>query len=117
MAPELFNDNSELSVVSEGAKYGFISYKVVDNEKVESALSQRSPQEAETIEGKIEDIGEANKQSALADMCVFPAVMLVAYVLLGLYFKSRGGYQAQVLTGHEAEDARFTGGVEGPADR
>ena len=52
-------------------------------------------------------------QKALANMAVFPAIMLIAYICLFLYFKSRGGYKAEVLAGHEAEDAKFTGGVEG----
>ena len=42
--------------------------------------------------------------------------MLAAYVILFLYFKSQGGYKAQVLTGHAAEDAKFTGGTEAPGE-
>jgi hypothetical protein len=38
--------------------------------------------------------------------------------VLGLifYFKSKGGYEAEVLAGHAAHDEEFTGGVEGPID-
>jgi len=32
------------------------------------------------------------------------------------YFKSKGGYDAQVLTEHEAKDEEYTGGVEGPVE-
>ena len=28
-------------------------------------------------------------------------------------YAARGGYQAQVLTGHSANDEKFTGGVQG----
>ena len=59
---------------------------------------------------------DASNQRALANMALFPTIMLVAYVCLILYFKSRGGYDAQVLTGHAAEDADFTGGVEGAVE-
>ena len=52
----------------------------------------------------------------LGTMALFPAFLLVCYLILFFYFKSRGGYKAQVLTGHEAEDEKFTGGVPGPAD-
>jgi hypothetical protein len=38
--------------------------------------------------------------------------MLVGYIILLIYFKSRGGYKAQVLTGHAAKDDKFTGGVQ-----
>ena len=34
-----------------------------------------------------------------------------------MYFKSRGGYQAEVLTGHAAEDEKFTGGTAGAGRR
>jgi MFS family permease len=45
-----------------------------------------------------------------------PATMAVCYLLLILYFMAIGGYKAQVLVGHAAEDERFTGGVEGPGE-
>ncbi|TWT57053.1 Major Facilitator Superfamily protein [Thalassoglobus neptunius] len=60
---------------------------------------------------------KAGQFDALAKMAVFPAFMLVCYLILGAYFKSKGGYQAEVLTGHAAKDEEFTGGVEGPADK
>jgi hypothetical protein len=44
-------------------------------------------------------------------MAFFPAFMLVCYLALIVYFKSKGGYQAEVLTGHAAQDKKFTGGV------
>jgi len=42
--------------------------------------------------------------------------MLVCYIALILYFRARGGYKAEVLVGHKAVDAEFTGGVPGPAE-
>jgi hypothetical protein len=46
-------------------------------------------------------------------MTIFPIIMLVGYVALIAYFVSKGGYQAQVLVGHEGKEGKFTGGVEG----
>ena len=43
-------------------------------------------------------------------------MMAVGFLILILYFWSRGGYQAQVLVGHKADDEKFTGGVEGPGE-
>ena len=40
--------------------------------------------------------------------------MAVLYLLLVIYFRLKGGYKAEVLVGHAAEDEKFTGGVEGP---
>ena len=41
--------------------------------------------------------------------------MLLCYLGLIVYFRSRGGYKAHVLTDHGAEPPeQFTGGVPGP---
>jgi hypothetical protein len=42
--------------------------------------------------------------------------MCACYLGLIAYYKSRGGYKAQVLAGHSAEDERFTGGVTGAVE-
>ena len=42
--------------------------------------------------------------------------MFVCYLGLILYFKSRGGYEAQVLVGHAAQDEKFTGGTLGSGE-
>jgi MFS family permease len=55
-------------------------------------------------------------KKALTWTAFVPAGMAVGYLLLIIYFRARGGYSAEVLTGHKAEDERFTGGVEGPAE-
>ena len=65
---------------------------------------------------RIKDIQESAKKSALPTVAIFPCIMLVCYLILILYFWSRGGYHAQVLLEHKADDAEFTGGVEGPAE-
>jgi MFS family permease len=41
---------------------------------------------------------KAGQFDTLAKMAFFPAFMLAAYLLLFLYFRSKGGYQAQELT-------------------
>lgn len=53
---------------------------------------------------------------ALTWTAVVPAGMAVGFLLLILYFKAIGGYTAKVLTGHAAEDEKFTGGTEGPGE-
>lgn len=84
-------------------------YKAIDKDKAEEV-------ENEEDAAQIKAAGKAGQFSALAQMALFPAFMLVCYIILFLYFKSKGGYQAEVLTGHAADDQEFTGGVEGPAD-
>jgi hypothetical protein len=43
-------------------------------------------------------------------------MMALGYLLLILYFRMLGGYKAEVLVGHAAQDEEFTGGVQGPAE-
>jgi MFS family permease len=56
------------------------------------------------------------KQENLAKISILPSIMFVCYVILIAYFQSKGGYRAQVLTGHAAEDEEFTGGVQAPVE-
>jgi len=62
----------------------------------------------------IKKVERESKQAALAKIAILPCIMFVCYVLLILYFRARGGYKAEVLTGHAADDEEFTGGVPGP---
>jgi hypothetical protein len=62
------------------------------------------------------DIAADANQRALATMAIFPCIMLVCYLILIGYFRTRGGYHAQVLAGHAAVDEEFTGGTEGPGE-
>ena len=52
-------------------------------------------------EGEFKEIGEKSAQGALANMAIFPIIMLVAYVIMFFYFKAKGGYAAQHLTTDE----------------
>ncbi len=55
-------------------------------------------------------------QMALTVTAANPAVLAVGYLILILIFRLRGGYKAEVLVGHKAEDEKFTGGTEGPGE-
>jgi MFS family permease len=86
----------------------FFNYQAIDNAKVASL--------PEADQEKINQISAQTKQHALAKIAVLPAIMCVCYLALIAYFKSRGGYRAEVLTGHAAEDEKFTGGTMGPGE-
>ncbi|MBS1542017.1 MAG: MFS transporter, partial [Bacteroidetes bacterium] len=47
-------------------------------------------EEHSTVQG----IQESAKKSALKTVAIFPVIMLVTYVILILYFRSKGGYKA-----------------------
>jgi hypothetical protein len=64
----------------------------------------------------LEDARQFGGKMALLWTAVVPAAMAIGYLLLLLYFKLRGGYKAEVLVGHAAQDEKFLGGTEGPGE-
>jgi hypothetical protein len=89
----------------------FGAFRAVDPDRVEQ-LPETQQEEVETLTAKA-------KQSALLTVAIFPLIMLVCYIGLFLYFRAKGGYRAEVLTGgdHPEKDAEFTGGVPAAADK
>lgn len=86
----------------------FNEYQYIDRTKFDT-LS------ADQIE-KLGAIERETKQHALAKIAILPAIMCACYIALIIYFKAKGGYKAEVLTGHAAEDEKFTGGTAGPGE-
>ena len=94
MAPGLVVDGN-LAVTEERDIYAIIKYDTISDEKLNSILESMPEDERDDIAARIEAIREASTQGALANMCIFPAIMLAAFIGLWFYFQSRGGYQAQ----------------------
>jgi MFS family permease len=65
---------------------------------------------------RIEQARLTGGKTALTWTAAVPAMMAVGYLLLIIYFRAVGGYKAEVLLEHAAEDERFTGGTEGPGE-
>lgn len=101
--PALLPDGgNELSVLENKTVYSVMDYQAISEEKLADEIGKLPTEQQESATARIAEIRGRSKQGALADMCVFPATMLVAYVLLGLYFKSQGGYQAETIDSHNA---------------
>lgn len=75
----------------------FGSYRSLDQDKVGQLATQDK--------SIIENITAKAKQNALMTVAIFPAFMLVCYVALILYFRSKGGYQAEELAEQEPSPA------------
>jgi MFS family permease len=86
----------------------FYTYEAIDAAKISTLPA--------VDRERIQQLQRDTKQHALAKIAVLPAIMCVCYLVLIAYFKSKGGYQAEVLTGHAANDEKFTGGTEGPGE-
>lgn len=92
----------------------FGKYRALDQKKV-GALGEE--------EGKaIKEIMAGAKKSALATVAIFPAIMLICYLGLILYFKAKGGYSAVDLAAETGqgeappEESAEEGEEEKPAD-
>jgi hypothetical protein len=64
----------------------FGNYKPIDQQKLQSLASSQ--------QDGIVSIQASAKQGALATVAIFPAIMLLSYIGLMLYFRSIGGYKA-----------------------
>jgi hypothetical protein len=75
--------------------YSIIDFQTVDMEKFNGVLEgTKNPQEINTLVGELKAKGT---QRALAKVIVFPVIMLVCYLILIFYFRSKGGYRPVVL--------------------
>ncbi len=112
--------DGKLQAVTKKVIYEIISYTIVDQEKLKQIVQQAAaadPQlDAEKVLAELDAVIQRSNQAALGRMAMFPGIMLVGYLILILYFRAQGGYKAQVLVGHEAEDEKFVGGVEGAVE-
>ena len=78
--------------------YQIIDYKVLSGDVVDAKLADAS----EDDKKKVADARTGSAQKALMSMTVFPLSMLIAYVGIFMYFRSRGGYKPIELGGDES---------------
>ena len=71
-------------------------------------LIKKAPEaEQEKITSAINKAKDGSAQKALFNMTVFPLMMLIAYVLMFLYFRSKGGYkplELETAAGSSSDD-------------
>jgi MFS family permease len=88
-----------LSTLEERRIYEIIPYKVIDDAKLGAEVAKLPAEEAAEANGQFKKARERSTQGALANMAIFPAIMLVAYLVLIGYFQSKGGYKPIHLDG------------------
>lgn len=87
--------------ISKPSSYILGEYNAVDAAKV-AKLPEAEKAEVSRTE-------QAAKQRALSTISILPVFMLLCYIGLFFYFKSRGGYRAENLTATE-----MSGGIQAP---
>ncbi len=90
----------KLNAVTTDKIFSLFEYNKLDADKMADSIKALPAEQQEAAEAHVAEVTEASTQGALANMCIFPVVMLVSYIGLGLYFKSRGGYKVQTIDGH-----------------
>ena len=98
LVPSVF-DGESLSVVKDEKLFSMIPYQKIDVDNMTAAIGELPAVDQKEAGKHLKEVSEGSTQSALASMCIFPIIMLVSYIVLGLYFKSRGGYKVQSING------------------
>lgn len=104
--PGLVKDGKVVPV-TEKRIYEVIPYTVIDDAAVKKLTSTLPAADAKAAEEELAQTKSRSNQRALLDMAMFPTFMLVCYVLMIVYFRSKGGYKPVDLphvSPHEAAD-------------
>ena len=88
-------------VLEEKSIYEIIKYQTLKGDAVDAMVAEVPEEERTEIADAIGKSRGGSAQKALANMAVFPAIMLIAYLAIFFFFKSRGGYKPIVLDGSD----------------
>lgn len=99
--PGLVEDGTLVATVDKEAYYGVLPYQDLDNAKIAELVAPLGEEKAAEITAQIAGVKGKSAQGALFDMAIFPAFMLLCYIIMFFYFRAKGGYQAQHLTTDE----------------
>ena len=95
-APALVKDG-QFQAQDEKAIYEIIKYNAFSDKKVDELIKDKTDEEKTEIKGAIKKEKDSSGQKALADMTIFPVIMLVFYIGLIFHFNAKGGYKPLVL--------------------
>jgi MFS family permease len=94
------------AIVADGEAHSYgMKYKKIDQSRV-AALPPDQQDQFKQIQGQ-------TKQGTLATFAILPTIMLICYIGLIVYFKSRGGYKVQHL---EMSGEQASGGLQAPME-
>jgi hypothetical protein len=90
--PGLVQDG-KLTVVENRSIYEIISYQAISEKKLNALIETLPEGERAAAKRQIDETIGQSKQGALANMILFPVIMLIGYIGLLIYFQLQGGYQ------------------------
>ncbi len=93
--PGLVEDGAIVQIaLDDRSIYEVIHYKTINDAELTKAVARLPEEEQQEATEEIGDARVRSTQGALASMAVFPAIMLIGYLALILYFRGKGGYKA-----------------------
>ena len=79
----------------------FGKYSNVDSDAIDAEVAKLGEGEtADQVKAEVSNIAGNSPKKSLGKIAVFPVIMLIGFVGLFLYFKSKGGYKPQVIGDH-----------------
>ena len=85
----------------------FGEYTTVDQDVIDKAIAALPEADRAAVTEKTSHLVNGAPKKSLAKIAIFPTFMLLAYIGLFLYFKSKGGYKAQSIGGAEGTVGEF----------
>ncbi len=92
IAPPALVENGVVNLPLEDKTiYSIINYEEVDANILNHAID--SAENKDALNGLIEKLKTDGTQKALSTIIIFPVIMLICYLILIFYFRSKGGYK------------------------
>jgi len=85
--------DGKLAVLSEKKIYEVLSYDAIDDAKIGGLVASLPEAQKAEVLAKVGSVKEQSSRKALGYMAIFPVIMLLSYLILIGYFKTRGGYK------------------------
>ena len=95
-------ENGKLTAMKDKTIYEVLTYKTVDDAKIKELIKKLPEDQQAKVQENVTAALGASNQKALHYMAYFPGIMLVCYLVLLGYFKSRGGYKPVHLDGSQS---------------
>ena len=90
--PGLIADG-KVTALKEKAVYEIIKYDTVDDTKVKEMIAGLPEANQEPATKLVKEVRDSGNQMALGSMIIFPIIMLIGFLGILFYFRSKGGYK------------------------
>lgn len=98
-------EDGKVVPLTEKRIYEVIPYKTIDDSQLNGILDQLPPSERDSAAAAVKEARSQSDQAALRDMALFPTFMLICYLILIAYFRSKGGYKPVDIVHVQHEEA------------